>query len=214
MDLLTRLQNNKGTVSSALGKELALEVVNGDHELLQEAIVLINYQTGNKKAKGVRAGAAKIIEKVAEQQPELVAPHAEQLLEALKHPEAQTRWMAINTLGLCAHLNGPAARKARTFAQSFYEEKSGVCLSGATSKYLGMLGALSPKEATASLNTLLSALEEAQVNEVDWILEGLMSLAPQLKDDQKELVRNTVNVLGEVPKNSTKKRIKKLNAML
>jgi len=68
MPILNQLQKNKGTLSSALGKSLAEKVLKGEKGILNEAVELINYDDKN-----VRAGAAKIIEIVAEKKPELVA---------------------------------------------------------------------------------------------------------------------------------------------
>ena len=65
MSIFSQLQNNKGTVSSALGKELAAKVLLGDISILDEAISLTTYEVENKKEKNVRSGAAKIVEIVA-----------------------------------------------------------------------------------------------------------------------------------------------------
>ena len=62
MGLLEKLKKNKGTVSSALGKELAAKVLAGDRELLNEAVELCLFDKENPKSKSVRAGAAKIVE--------------------------------------------------------------------------------------------------------------------------------------------------------
>ena len=88
MDLFSKLVNNKGTVSSALGKQLARDVLDGDTELLEEAISLVCYRLDEKSQKSIRAGAAKIVEIVAEKQPQLVADHLQDLLPALEVPEA------------------------------------------------------------------------------------------------------------------------------
>jgi hypothetical protein len=66
MNLLDQLKSNKGTVSSALGKELAEKVLKGDKSILEQAIDYVSYDLDNQKSKGIRAGAAKILEKVAE----------------------------------------------------------------------------------------------------------------------------------------------------
>ena len=68
MKLPPMLKENKGTVSSALGKELARQVLDGDRELLREAVALVTYELPVKASKSVRAGAAKIVEKVAERE--------------------------------------------------------------------------------------------------------------------------------------------------
>ncbi len=61
MKLLNQLKNNKGTVSSALGKTLAQEALKGNNDILSEAFELVLFDDKN-----VRSGAGKIIEQVAE----------------------------------------------------------------------------------------------------------------------------------------------------
>jgi hypothetical protein len=66
MEILDLLKSNKGTVSSALGKELAYKVLNGDMSILQEAIKYVSFDLDNINSIGIRASAAKIIDIVAE----------------------------------------------------------------------------------------------------------------------------------------------------
>lgn len=65
MSVFEQLTRNKGTVSSALGKELAQRVLRGETDILDEAIKLSSYDTANFKSRSVRSGAAKIVEIVA-----------------------------------------------------------------------------------------------------------------------------------------------------
>ncbi len=147
MSILSQLQNNKGTISSALGKELAAKVLSGSINILNEAINLTTYNIENKKEKNIRSGAAKIVEIVAEKKPELVAPHLESLLPALSVDEPQTKWMTISTMGFCAHLNKNIAIKSIEYAKKYLNNKEGLCLSSSSELYLGDIGALSKNEA-------------------------------------------------------------------
>lgn len=141
--LLSQLQNNKGTLSSALGKSLAEKVIKGDKLLLKQAIELIDCDDKN-----VRSGIAKIFEMVAEKKPELVKPYLEKLLPGLEAEEPQTRWMVIRTLGLCAQTKPQTALKAIPKAKQYIKDKdSGACLWNRTIFYLGCIGALSEKDA-------------------------------------------------------------------
>ena len=123
MPILEKLKNNKGTVSSLLGKTLAHEALNGNLEILKEAVELSVYSIADKKEKIVRSGAAKIVECVAMEKPELVAPYLAVLFPALEAFEPQTRWMIIRTFGLCAKNNPEAAKKAIPFARKYIHEK-------------------------------------------------------------------------------------------
>jgi hypothetical protein len=154
MTILPQLENNKGMLSSALGKSLAAQALAGDRAILVEAVSLLAHPDKN-----VRSGAAKIVEQVAETRPEWAAPYTRQLLAALEMPEAQTRWMAIHTLGLCAPMDAASARLAFPKAQQFIQGESGVCLWDRTIVYLGYLGAISPDDLELVMPLLEMALE-------------------------------------------------------
>ena len=91
MNLLERFANNKGTVSSALGKEIAAQILEGDLELLKEVIPFVCYKLKNHKSKHIRSGAAKVIECIAEKKPDYIVPYLEMILPGLEVEEPQTK---------------------------------------------------------------------------------------------------------------------------
>ena len=208
--LLDRLSTNQGTVSSALGKELAQSVLNGNLDILTDAIKLSSYEPENIKSKSIRAGAAKIIEKVAEKKPELVAPHLDKLIPALNMPEPQTRWMIIMAFGNCVKENPKIALQGIDYAKAYIKENKGVCLSGAAHVYLGQAGAHSKNKAEEILPVLLDALKDASVNEVDWIIEAFNNICDNLSKPDKEVILNYAKEYLDAPKKSTIKRVEKL----
>jgi len=210
MSLLSLLKENKGTVSSKLGKELAQQVLSGNSGLLAEAIKYTSFDAKNTKSKSIRAGAAKIVEKVAERKPEWVAPYLKKLLPALEMPEPQTRWMIILAFGYCMKYNPDIALKGIEHAKNYIDENRGVCLSGAAHLYLGRAGEISTAKAGDVFPILLNALERASVNEVDWIIEAFIRICDKLTKSEKELLKNTITLYRDAPKKSTIKRIDKL----
>lgn len=172
MEIFESLKANKGTVSSALGKELATKVLKGNLSILDEAIKYVVFDIENAKSKGIRAGAAKIIEKVAEKRPELVAQDLNQLKPALYVSEPQTRWMLMQVFGFCAKLNPTDSVSVIDVAKDYLKENTGVCLSGAVYLYPGCIGATSKETATEVVSILDDSLKTASENEIDWILEG------------------------------------------
>lgn len=192
MLIFNQLKNNKGTVSSALGKQLAQEALNGNEKILKEAIELANFDSDDEKSKNIRAGAAKIIEKVAEKRPDLVAPYLQNLKPALNVSETQTRWMIIHVFGLCAKLNYEIAVTALEKAKEYIRENTGVCLTGAATMYLGDIGALSPKETKKVFPILENLLKTASLNEIDWILEGFYKIFENAdKNIQRKIIEHT-----------------------
>jgi hypothetical protein len=208
--LIEKLRNNKGVTSLKLGKELAEEVLTGNDTILSEAVKLVCYDLYNEKEKNIRAGAAKILEKVSEKKPEKVSLFLSDLLEAFQVHEPQTRWMLMMTFGYCAKLNTPIAIKAIDYAHSFITENNGVCLSGAAELFLGRVGALSEELVKKVLPILFEAYDVAQINEIDWIFEAFIMLVPNLSDEEKKQVFQCAADYNHASKKSTLKRREKL----
>lgn len=209
--LFDQLSNNKGTVSSALGKELAQQVLaEGRVEILAECIALASYQASTPASRHIRAGAAKVVEIVAEERPEMVAPHMEKLLPALAVPEPQTRWMIIRVMGFCARLNPVAARAAVGYAEKYIENKEGLCIASSADLFLGDLGAVSKEDAQQVFPLLAQSLENPLTNEPDWLLEALIKIFPQLAADEREIALNFARHWQYSPRKSTQQRARKL----
>lgn len=103
---------------------------------------LINLLEGDSRSKRQRTAATLAI--IAEQKPELVAPHAQLVIDSLGHPEAQTRWECLNILGSLLKAGETFTKEVLDAAEdSLFDEKSGIvreaafryyCLYGATSE--------------------------------------------------------------------------------
>jgi hypothetical protein len=210
MEIFDLLKANKGTVSSALGKELGAKVLNGDMTILEQAIKYVVFDLNDDKSKGIRAGAAKIIEIVAEKKPELIANDLDKLKPALNAPEPQTRWMLMYVFGFCAKLNPKDSISVVDYAKKYLTENAGVCLSGAVHQYLGRIGATSEKTAMTVLPILDDSLKTASENEIDWILEGFISIVNVLKPDSLMIVKRNAEIYLDSRKKSTQDRAKKI----
>ncbi len=210
MSIFNQLQKNKGTVSSALGKELAQKVLNGNIEILNEAIELCVYEPDEDKGKNVRSGAAKIVEIVAEKKPELVAPHLDKLLDSLTVAEPQTRWMAIRIMGFCAHLNKKTAEKAIPYAEKFIKRKEGLVIASSADLFLGDFGAISKKDAEKVFPILELSISNYVLNEQDWLLEAFMKIVNNLGTEEKEKIKTFAKRWESTSRKSTQARAKKL----
>jgi hypothetical protein len=210
MNLLELLKTNKGTVSSALGKELAQNVLDGNLALLKEAVEYVCYELDEQKSKSVRAGAAKILEKVAEKKPELVAPYLSDLKPALNVQEPQTRWMLMQVFGYCAQIQPEISSSVLNYATKFLHEGAGICLTGSVHLYLGRVGATSKEMAHKVLPMLDDAYQAATENEVDWILEAFLNIVDLLDANSVELIEKNTKLQLEAKKKSTQNRAKKI----
>lgn len=210
MEIFELLKANKGTVSSALGKELGAKVLRGDLSILEQAMDYVVFNLNDEKSKGIRAGAAKIIEVVAEKKPELIAQNLNKLKPALNAPEPQTRWMLMYVFGFCAKLNPVDSISVMDYAKRYLTENAGVCLSGAVHQYLGRIGATSEKTAMAVLPILDDSLKIASENEIDWILEGFYCIINELKHDSLTIIKRNAEIYLDSRKKSTQNRAKKI----
>ena len=209
MQIIEQLKNNKGTISSELSKRLALEVLSGNMDILSEAIELTSYELKNKKEKNIRSGAAKIVEVVAMEKPELVSPYLEELLPALEADEPQTRWMIIRTMGICAVFNEVIAGKALEYAKmQIRNKKEGeLCLLSSADLYLGDYGAMSSKNTEKVSSILLESTDNIIMNEHDWLLEAFTKIIPNLLDREKATVLSFAREYQNHSRKTTQKRV-------
>ncbi|MCI9129188.1 MAG: hypothetical protein HFJ65_02555 [Eggerthellaceae bacterium] len=91
-----------------------------------------------------RQMSAAIISVVAKEDPEKVAPHINEILDALNRPEAQTRWEVLDTLTQLVPVDSRSCDKALVGAETaLFDEDSGplrlaamrfLCTYGATTE--------------------------------------------------------------------------------
>jgi hypothetical protein len=207
MSVLDRLSKNKGTLSSALGKTLASQVLVANRiDILSECIGRVCHQAPDPRFRHIRAGAAKVVEIVAKERPALVAPYLPKLLPALAVPEAQTRWMVIRTMGFCARTNTAAARKAIPFAEEYLRAKKGLCLTSSADLFLGDFGAVSKRCAREVFPILERSMRKPIRNEPDWLLEAGYHLFLNLGKAEQKTVLRFARRHRNAPRKSTQKR--------
>jgi hypothetical protein len=208
MSILPQLQENRGTISSRLGKSLAQDVLQGDVEILAEAVTLLAHSDKN-----VRAGAAKIIEQVAVAQPQLVAGHLSDLFPALDAPEPQTRWMVLHTLGLCAALQPHIALRALPYAEAYIDAESGACLWGSAVIYLGYLGATSAQNARAVFPLLEHALHTIP-GQAKNVLTAFLRMLDQIDGRERAVVAGYAAACTDHEKPTARKTARRLQKQI
>jgi hypothetical protein len=211
MNLFEQLSKNKGTVSSALGKELAQKVLQESRvDILAECIDLASYEASDPASKHIRSGAAKVIEIVAEKQPELVAPYLDRFFPALSVLEPQTRWMIIRVMGFCAHLNKSVAHRAIAYAKRYIDNKEGLCIASSADLFLGDLGAISKEDAQDVFPLLKQSMDSSIKNEQDWLLEALFKVFQNLGEAEQNRVLIFAKRWQDSPRKSTQQRARKI----
>jgi hypothetical protein len=209
MTLLDQLLENKGTVSSALGKQLAKDILAGDRTILKEASRLIHHDS-----KVVRSGAAKIIEKVAEEKPELVAPLLADLIPTLDYEEPQTKWMMIHTFGLCASLQPDLSREIFDSVLKYLKPTNGTCLRDRSITYLGYMGSVSKLDCDKCFPLLIDSFTE-HPDRITRVFESLERLSDWFDTKQNQTVKEFIDQFADSKsaeiKKWTKKMMKKIN---
>lgn len=217
MSIFPQLEKNKGTVSSQLGKDLAKEVLQNDQlDILTEAVELVCYDLNNPKAKKIRAGAAKIIEIVAEKKPGLVIPYLNQIFPAMEVPEPQTRWMLYRVYGFCAQAGSDLMEEVATLARTTIREKidGQLCLVSSADLFLGDWGSLNRECCDRAFPILVESSDNILMNEHDWIFESFLKMISLLTDQEKKTVLSIVEEFEDHPRKATLKRIEKIKNKL
>jgi hypothetical protein len=193
-----------------LGKVLAKTVLDGQTSILLECIDLASYEPSKIHQKHIRSGAAKVVEIVAENQPDLVAPYLEKLLPALSVKEPQTRWAIIRTMGFCARLNETIAERAVAYAEKYIDKKEGLIIASSADLFLGDLGAISKKNALRVFSILEVSMENLIENEQDWLLEASYKIFSNLEKTEQDKVRKFAEAWQYSARKSTQLRAHKI----
>jgi hypothetical protein len=210
MNIFDLLSNTEGAASSTLSKSLAQNILNGQISILLECLDLVAYQTTVLSQKHVRSGAAKVVEIVALNRPDLVAPYLQKLMPALSVKEPRTRWMILRVMGFCAHLNKPVAQSAIAYAQKYIDHKEGLSLASSTDLFLGDFGAMSKEDAQRVFPILEQSMENLVANEQDWLLEALFRVFQNLSRVEREKCLEFAERWQSSPRKSTQQRVKKI----
>ena len=123
-------------------KELAVEVLKAEGML--EGIVAALAGPSRR----VRQNASSVLAQVAKIDPEKLAPHADEFIDALNRPEAQTRWESLDVLTELVPIDSRACDKALAGAEAaLFDEDNGfvrlaalrfLCALGSTTKNRSM----------------------------------------------------------------------------
>lgn len=215
MDIVSQLRNNKGTVSSKLSENLAREVIAGEFDILKEAVELTSFSITSKEEKNIRSGAAKIVEVVAMEKPDIVVPYLEELLPALEAKEPQTRWMVMRTMGYCSKYNQIISQKAVIYAKKFIrEKKDGLCLASSVDLFLGDFGEVSRENTQLVYPLLIESTKNVLLNEHDWLLEAFRKIIKHLNEEEKQEVLSFAINYKMHPRKKTQERIDEIEKMI
>lgn len=203
MILKEQLLEHKGTTEFC--KLMAKQVLQGDKAILDECLDLIH-----DDEKWIRIGAAKIIEKVAEEEPNLIAEHMPDLIVCMNYPEAQTRWMVLYIAGLCAKLQPETARELFDEAVKYFSDKKyGTVLNDRAITYFGFMGAVSQEDFKAVYPYMIECFT-LHKNRITRLLESLERQVQFFGEKEKKEIAPYIKKYLENGSGTEKKWAKKL----
>lgn len=135
-------------------RETIAKAALGDAAVMQ---TLLDLLADGSRSKRQRAASALAI--AANVDAEKIAPHAGAIVEALQHPEAQTRWECLNIL--CILIKNGKVMDESVLAEaeeSLFDEKSGIVREAAF-RYYCLYGATSAKASDAAWPNLDEAIQ-------------------------------------------------------
>ena len=106
-----------------------------------------------------RQDAAHELAVIAEREPELLMPHVDALLDALEHPEAQTRWEILNCLTHLALVDEATVAKAVGLAEASLFDDGSATVRLAAFRLLARLGATAPEHSDQAWPLLNEAVQ-------------------------------------------------------
>jgi hypothetical protein len=166
----------------------------------------------------VRISALRAFDEVASLKPALVAPYAQQVVEALAAPEADAQASALGALGHIAHHARAEAALALPLISELLQRAKRPALREEAARCLGRIGAEMPESADSAAERLADALGHAKSprasQEVREILAALEGLLPHLTAQARASLGNAVSPMRAHPNIQVRERAGRLSRAL
>jgi hypothetical protein len=108
-------------MTNAEGSDAPANTVKDEHDL---SVLVDQLSSASRKD---RQNSAHTISQIAQENPEKLVPFADQLVDAIRRPEAQTRWEILDALSsVCAISPDIAERAVEGAEEALYDEESGM----------------------------------------------------------------------------------------
>ena len=114
----------------------------------ETSLELLVAQLGGSHRRG-RQEASRIVAAIAKASPDAVLPYADDLVDALDRPEAQTRWQVLEALTALSAVDAQAAAAALDGAEASLFDEDSPIVRLAAFKFLAALGARSKRLSTS-----------------------------------------------------------------
>jgi hypothetical protein len=207
MTILNQLASQIGQRSEQANHRVAAMILN-EPQLMDEIVVGLH-----SKDAGLLADCAEICTMLAESEPGLVAPYAEQLIPLLQHKKTRVRWEAMHALALITPLVVALINEHfSTIKRLFIEDKSVIVRDYAV-VCAGNLAAGGREYAQRVFPFLKESLTAYHTKHAKLGLIGLGQAAPFLKGHTGELI-DLANLYLQHVKPSVKQAARQLKKVL
>ncbi|MGO5211932.1 hypothetical protein [Parafannyhessea sp. LCP21S3_E6] len=152
----------------------------------EKSLELLVAQLGGSHRRG-RQEASRIVAAIAKTSPDAVLPYADDLVDALDRPEAQTRWQVLEALTALSAVDAQAASAALDGAEASLFDEDSPIVRLAAFKFLAALGARS-KRLSASVWPLLDEAVQCYHGDPEY-RDMLVALAEFVRGDVSDEVR-------------------------
>lgn len=205
MSILDELSSQAGTRSEYSNRRAALRCVE-EPDLIQ--VIADGLSTESAKMQG---DCAEVLAMVAENCPDLVAPHAKPLIAKLDHPRKRVRWEAMHALALIApRIPRLTSRLLPKLGDLIQRDESVIVRDYATDA-LTNYAATGPRAAQKAYPFLKEALSAWEGKQAAHALEGLLQVAaqaPKLRPEIRDLAAAHAKSARRVVRQAAKRILK------
>jgi len=157
------------------------------------------------------ADCAEVMTMVAQQRPELIAPHAQQLAKLLSHKNTRVRWESMHAIALVAHLAPKVIGALLPELDAIVRNDASVIVRDYAVQAVASYASSGAREAKQALPVLIEALTVWNGKQAHHALNGLASavkaaprLAPELSHIASRYIESERGVVRKGAKNLQK----------
>lgn len=205
MSILNELSSQAGDRSEYCNRRAALRCIE-EPALIQ--VIADGLKTGDPKMQG---DCAEVLTQVADNCPDLVAPHAKLLISMLGSPRTRVRWESMHALALVAPCVPRSIAPLLPRLAKLVQEDPSVIVRDYATDAISNYAASSARAAQRAFPYLKQALTTSEGKQAGHALAGLLSVAhlvPKLGPELHELATEYANSKRGVVRRAARRLLK------
>ncbi len=201
MNIVQQLSSQVGDRSTDSNQKVAQQCI-ANPELLTQ--ITDRFSTTEKQLLG---DCAEVFTMVAQENPEIVAPYADQLVPLLSHKVTRVRWEATHALALVAHISIDTITRILPLIEKMIEQDASIIVRDYSIDIVANYSKSSKDAAHRAYPILLNSLSVWDGRHCGHALQGLIyvgsqipELAPTLKSIGEQYLEHKKGVVRKVAK--------------